>query len=160
PSPPGHAAPAPPIRHQPGQRGSSGHDHGSSSPAKRMWNSRPRQGRQARRPLAVGKAWTPPRYQGSPCYLRHHAVSDQIDTVTPGSPRPGTLYQQALRPVPSSADSHRAPGTQGTRPPHERQGSAQVELVSPHPKAETTHVLFNNCYRNYAQVNAGQLADL
>ena len=26
--------------------------------------------------------------------------------------------------------------------------------------ATTTHVLFNNCYRDYAQVNAGQLADL
>ena len=26
--------------------------------------------------------------------------------------------------------------------------------------AETTHVLFNNCYSNYAQVNAQQLADL
>ncbi len=26
--------------------------------------------------------------------------------------------------------------------------------------AETTHVLLNNCYRNYAQVNARQLADL
>jgi uncharacterized protein YecE (DUF72 family) len=26
--------------------------------------------------------------------------------------------------------------------------------------ASTTHVLFNNCYRNYAQVNAQQLADL
>ena len=25
--------------------------------------------------------------------------------------------------------------------------------------AETTHVLFNNCYRNYAQVNAQQLAE-
>ena len=27
-------------------------------------------------------------------------------------------------------------------------------------KADTTHVLFNNCYRNYAQVNARRLADL
>ena len=26
--------------------------------------------------------------------------------------------------------------------------------------AELTHVLFNNCYRNYAQVNAQQLAGL
>jgi uncharacterized protein YecE (DUF72 family) len=26
--------------------------------------------------------------------------------------------------------------------------------------AEDTHVLFNNCYRNYAQVNAQQLAVL
>jgi uncharacterized protein YecE (DUF72 family) len=26
--------------------------------------------------------------------------------------------------------------------------------------AETTHVLFNNCYRDYAQVNARQLATL
>jgi uncharacterized protein YecE (DUF72 family) len=25
--------------------------------------------------------------------------------------------------------------------------------------ADTTHVLFNNCYSNYAQVNAQQLAD-
>jgi hypothetical protein len=28
------------------------------------------------------------------------------------------------------------------------------------PPAHTTHVLFNNCYRDYAQVNAQQLADL
>jgi uncharacterized protein YecE (DUF72 family) len=27
-------------------------------------------------------------------------------------------------------------------------------------QADLTHVLFNNCYRDYAQVNAGQLADL
>jgi uncharacterized protein YecE (DUF72 family) len=27
-------------------------------------------------------------------------------------------------------------------------------------EAEDTHVLFNNCYSNYAQVNATQLADL
>jgi uncharacterized protein YecE (DUF72 family) len=26
--------------------------------------------------------------------------------------------------------------------------------------AEQTHVLFNNCYRNYAQVNAQQLTEL
>ena len=26
-------------------------------------------------------------------------------------------------------------------------------------RADTTHVLFNNCYSNYAQVNARQLAD-
>ncbi len=25
--------------------------------------------------------------------------------------------------------------------------------------ADTTHVLFNNCYRDYAQVNARQLAE-
>ena len=25
--------------------------------------------------------------------------------------------------------------------------------------ADTTHVLFNNCYSNYAQVNARELAD-
>jgi uncharacterized protein YecE (DUF72 family) len=27
-------------------------------------------------------------------------------------------------------------------------------------EADATHVLFNNCYRDYAQVNAQQLADL
>ncbi len=27
-------------------------------------------------------------------------------------------------------------------------------------QARETHVLLNNCYRNYAQVNARQLADL
>ena len=27
-------------------------------------------------------------------------------------------------------------------------------------RARETHVLLNNCYRNYAQINARQLADL
>jgi uncharacterized protein YecE (DUF72 family) len=52
---------------------------------------------------------------------------------------------------------------------HERFGYrySHEELAEWAPKirdlagsAETTHVLFNNCYRNYAQVNAQQLADL
>ena len=44
---------------------------------------------------------------------------------------------------------------------------SEAELTAWAPKirslaasASTTHVLLNNCYRNYAQVNAQQLADL
>src|SRR5260370_763852 len=44
---------------------------------------------------------------------------------------------------------------------------SQAELAGWAPRirtlaeeAQTTHVLFNNCYRDYAQVNAQQLADL
>ena len=69
--------------------------HGTSSPARRNWHCVPPQGKQACRPLAARKASTPPSYQGSLAYLRHHAASDQIDTATSGSPRP-RLYQQAL----------------------------------------------------------------
>ncbi len=52
---------------------------------------------------------------------------------------------------------------------HERFGYryTQAELAGWAPRirtlaeeAQTTHVLFNNCYRDYAQVNAQQLADL
>ncbi|HKA96840.1 MAG TPA: DUF72 domain-containing protein [Streptosporangiaceae bacterium] len=52
---------------------------------------------------------------------------------------------------------------------HERFGYryTETELEEWAPKvaalaggAETTHVLFNNCYRNYAQVNAQRLAEL
>jgi uncharacterized protein YecE (DUF72 family) len=52
---------------------------------------------------------------------------------------------------------------------HERFGYryTETELTEWAPKvaalagdAETTHVLFNNCYRNYAQVNAQRLAEL
>jgi uncharacterized protein YecE (DUF72 family) len=52
---------------------------------------------------------------------------------------------------------------------HERFGYryTEAELAEWAPKmraltrdAETTHVLFNNCYRDYAQVNARQLATL
>ena len=34
------------------------------------------------------------------------------------------------------------------------------ELRSLAEDAGSTHVLLNNCYRNYAQINARQLADL
>ena len=52
---------------------------------------------------------------------------------------------------------------------HERFGyrytDAELQEWAPRVRAlakdtDTTHVLFNNCYRNYAQVNAQQLAAL
>jgi uncharacterized protein YecE (DUF72 family) len=57
----------------------------------------------------------------------------------------------------------------GSKDIHERFGYrySQAELTEWAPKvgalardAEQAHVLFNNCYRDYAQVNARQLAAL
>jgi hypothetical protein len=72
----------------------------------------PPQGKQAHRPLAVEKASSPLSYQGPLCYQRHHAAADRIDTATPGSPRPVTLYQQAL----SSVDDGNAESPTHARP--------------------------------------------
>ncbi|MDQ6649835.1 MAG: DUF72 domain-containing protein, partial [Actinomycetota bacterium] len=38
------------------------------------------------------------------------------------------------------------------------QWASKIKALS--DQAETTQVLMNNCYRNYAQVNARQLSDL
>jgi hypothetical protein len=41
----------------------------------------------------------------------------------------------------------------------ELRGPAAAHLMNRQVRADTTHVLFNNCYSNYAQVNARELAE-
>jgi hypothetical protein len=83
-------------------RGNTASGHGTSSPARRNWQFVPPQGKQAHRSLAVGRlrhlsATRDPFVTGG---TTPHAT--RTETVTLRSPRPVTLYQQALRDDPDS----------------------------------------------------------
>ena len=120
------------------------------------------------RSIEVTRADHPTTRQNQPIQIdertSHHNPANDQRPPSPPTPRPPAKTLAKINPWRVSG----LPWPYPSKDIYERYGYlySEGEIDEWAPKirdlaagAETTHVLFNNCYRNYAQVNAQQLEE-